>query len=341
MSTLADVHDCLLLDLDGTLFRGKEPTEGAVQSLDSAPGRKFFVTNNAARSAEAVADHLRDLGFTVDVEDVATAGQSAAHLLASQLPAGSKVLVVGTQALADEVAANGLSPVHKFADDPAAVVQGLGFEIDWSDLAEATLAIRDGALWVASNLDRTLPSERGLVPCNGSMVAALRAATDAEPQLAGKPSPALLVDAAGRGDFRSPVMIGDRMDTDIAGANAAGLPSLLVLSGVNTALDMVHAEPDERPTYVGHDLRSLHEEADVVAVGPQPAWQIEVDGDRVRVTAADKQQADDGLSVVRALAAAVWDAGLAGTRFTVDPADDTAAEALERWSLMPEVDRVA
>ena len=165
------------------------------------------------------------------------------------LPA-SKVLVIGTEALADEVRKVGLEPVRKFADKPDAVVQGHSPQTGWADLAEAALAIRDGALWVAANVDRTLPSELGLLPGNGSMVAALETATDQRPQVAGKPQPPLLLDALARGEFERPLVIGDRLDTDISGANAAGLPSLLVLTGVSTVADMVHADAAERPNYL-------------------------------------------------------------------------------------------
>ncbi len=243
MTSVARQYDCLLLDLDGTLFRGRRPTEGAVQALAGVQSRAFFVTNNASRSAAEVAAHLTELGFTATADDVATSAQSAARLLADQLRAGSPVLIVGTDALADEVAAVGLRPVRRYDDHPVAVVQGLSMSIGWPDLAEAALAIRSGALWVAANIDPTLPTERGLLPGNGSMVAALRAATGAEPQVAGKPAPALLTDAAARGDFRAPLVVGDRLDTDIEGANAAKLPSLMVLTGVNSARDAVYAEP--------------------------------------------------------------------------------------------------
>ncbi len=192
MSSLAQQHDCLLLDLDGTVFRGHEPTPGAVETLAEIESRILFVTNNASRDAEQVAVHLRELGFTAGAGDVVTSAQSAARLLADQLPAQAKVLVVGTDALAGEVAAVGLTPVRQWSDEPVAVVQGHSPETGWSDLAEAALAIRAGALWIAANVDKTLPSERGLLPGNGSMVAALRTATDRDPQVAGKPAPALM-----------------------------------------------------------------------------------------------------------------------------------------------------
>ncbi|GFG69718.1 hypothetical protein MSEN_14380 [Mycolicibacter senuensis] len=332
---LAAEYDCLLLDLDGTVFRGGEPTVGAVETLAELPSRALFITNNSSRGADEVAAHLNQLGFTAAAEDVATSAQIAAHLLAEQLPAGSRVLVVGTESLAAEIAAAGLEPVRLASDEPAAVVQGLSTETGWADLAEAALAIRAGALWMTTNVDKTLPSERGLLPGNGSMVAALRAATDAEPQVAGKPGPALLTEALTRGAFYAPLVVGDRLDTDIAAANAAALPSLMVLTGVNSARDAVGAVAEQRPTYIGHDLRAVHLDADGLAIGPQPQWQISVDGTTLTVAAAQPEEDDsDGLSIVRAVAAAVAEADLAGRPFTVESADDTAGQALQHWCLL-------
>ncbi|OBK31640.1 HAD family hydrolase [Mycobacterium asiaticum] len=328
--SVAQQYDCLLLDLDGTVFRGHSPTEGAVESLDGIDYRKLFVTNNASRSADDVAAHLRELGFTAGSDDVVTSAQSAAHLLAAQLQPGSKVLIVGTDALADEITAAGLKPVHCFDDGPDAVVQGLSKTVGWPELAEATLAIRAGALWVAANVDFTLPTERGLLPGNGSLVAALRAATGSEPQVAGKPGPQLMKDAVERGDFRAPLVVGDRLDTDIEGANAAELPSLMVLTGVNSARDAVYAEPAQRPTYLGQDLRSLHQDGEVLKVGPQPGWRVDVGDETATVTVNGDEQGDD-LSIVRAVASAVWDAS---GSVNIEAGDDQARDALERWSLL-------
>ncbi len=340
MTTLAQEHDCLLLDLDGTVFRGHEATTGAVETLAAVEARTLYVTNNASRGPDEVAQHLIEMGFAAEPNDVVTSAQSAARLLAAQLPSGSAVLIVGTDSLAAEVRNVGLHPVRLFSDDPVAVVQGHSPQTGWTDLAEAALAIRAGALWVAANVDRTLPSERGLLPGNGSMVAALRAATDSEPQVAGKPAPTLLTDALGRGRFDNPLVVGDRLDTDIAGANAAGLPSLLVLTGVSTAADMVFAFPDERPNYVAPDLRSLDALSDTVRIGPHPAWHVEVGGDEVTVkwTGHDTQ---DPLTVVRATANAIWSAGWTGRPPTVAAGDTTARQALERWSLIDGADRLA
>ena len=339
--SLARQHDCLLLDLDGTLFRGSAPTAGAVQTLEAVDGRALYVTNNATRSADEVAAHLRELGFTATAQDVVTSAQSAARLLSLRIPAGSKVLVVGTDALAGEVAAVGLRPVRLFADEPTAVVQGLSMTIGWPELAEAALAIRAGALWVTSNLDPTLPTERGLVPGNGSLVAALRTATGQEPLVAGKPAPGLMHDALARGEFRTPLVVGDRLDTDIAGAIAAGLPSLMVLTGVNTARDAVHAETSQRPSYLGADLRCLLEDPESLAVAAHPAWHTVVADGAVTVTATGRDPGADGLSVVRATARAVWDAPAGGPNLTVRAGDDTARAALHRWSLLSGSDQLA
>jgi HAD superfamily hydrolase (TIGR01450 family) len=340
VSSLVQEHDCLLLDLDGTVFRGAEPTTGAVETLATVRARVLFVTNNASRGPGEVAEHLNAMGFAAKPDDVATSAQSAVRLLANQLSSGSKVLIVGTDALGAEVRMAGLTPVRQWSDGPVAVVQGHSPQTSWPDLAEAALAIRAGALWVAANVDLTLPSERGLLPGNGSMVAALRAATDREPQVAGKPQPTLLRDALARGNFQAPLVVGDRLDTDIAGANAAELPSLMVLSGVSTAEDMLRAATGQRPDYVATDLRSLYARPDALRIGPHPGWRVDIAASTVTVHSTGRDTGDP-LSVLRATASAVWDARFDGRSFTVDAGDDVARRALQRWSLLTAPDRLA
>ena len=340
MSTLAQEHDCLLLDLDGTVFRGHEPTTGAVETLAAVRSRALYVTNNASRGPAEVAQHLCDLGFTAKPDDVVTSAQSAARLLKEQLQPGAAVLIIGTDSLAAEVRKVGLKPVRQWSDGPVAVVQGHSPQTGWPDLAEAGLAIRGGALWVAANVDRTLPSERGLLPGNGAMVAALRTATDRVPQVAGKPEPTLLTDALARGTFRTPLVVGDRLDTDIAGANAAGLPCLLVLCGVSTAGDTVRAAAGERPNYIGADLRSLHVSADSLRVGPHPAWYVDV-GPSAATVQSTGRDPGDSLTVVRALASAVWNARLEPGDLTLMAGDDIARQAMESWSLLTPANRLA
>jgi glycerol-1-phosphatase len=340
VSTLAQDHDCLLLDLDGTVFRGHEPTPGAVETLAVVRSRILFVTNNASRGPAEVAKHLCAMGFTAKPDDIVTSAQSAARLLAEQLQPGAAVLIVGTDSLAAEIRKVGLKPVRQWSDGPVAVVQGHSPQTSWLDLAEAALAIRSGALWVAANVDKTLPSERGLLPGNGAMVAALRAATDSAPQVAGKPEPTLLTDALARGKFRTPLVVGDRLDTDIAGANAAGLPSLLVLCGVSTAADTVRAPVGQRTNYIAEDLRSLYARADGLRIGPHPAWYVDVGPSAVTVQSTGRDPADP-LSVVRATASAVWNAHLDGRPVTLMAGDDTARRAMDRWSLLTPPNRLA
>lgn len=340
MSTLAQEHDCLLLDLDGTVFRGHEATPGAVETLAAVRSRVLFVTNNASRGPAEVAQHLCAMGFTAKPDDIVTSAQSAARLLQEQLQPGAAVLIVGTDSLAAEVRNVSLKPVRLWSDDPVAVVQGHSPQTGWADLAEAALAIRGGALWVAANVDKTLPSERGLLPGNGAMVAALRAATDSDPLVAGKPEPTLLTDALARGKFRTPLVVGDRLDTDIAGANAAGLPSLHVLSGVSTAADTVRADVGQRPNYIAQDLRSLNARADSLRIGPHPAWDVDVGPTAVTVQSTGRDPGDS-LSVVRATAGAVWNAQLDARRVVLMALDDTARQAMERWSLLSPPNRLA
>jgi glycerol 3-phosphatase-2 len=339
MVSLAQQHDCLLLDLDGTVFRGHEPTDGAVEALAQVTARTLYVTNNASRRPSEVAAHLTELGFAAVADDVVTSAQSAARLLAGQLPKGAKVLVIGTEALAEEIGNVGLAPVRQFDDGPVAVVQGHSTQTGWADLAEAALTIRAGGVWVASNVDKTLPSERGLLPGNGSMVQALCTATDRRPQVAGKPQPTLMHDALARGRFQTPLVVGDRLDTDIAGASGAQLPSLMVLTGVSTAAEMVHAPALERPDYLGADLRSLLQPAADLIIGPHPAWRVDIAGGAATVFATDRIP-DDALSVVRATAAAVWSAP-EGRRVVIEAGDTTAREALARWSLLGGADQLA
>jgi len=340
VSTLAQDHDCLLLDLDGTVFRGHEPTEGAVETLAAVRSRVLFVTNNASRGPAEVAQHLCQMGFTAQPDDVVTSAQSAARLLQQELQPGAAVLIVGTDSLAAEVRRVGLKPVRQWSDGPVAVVQGHSPQTAWPDLAEAALAIRGGALWIAANVDKTLPSERGLLPGNGAMVAALQAATDRKPQVAGKPEPTLLMDALARGKFRTPLVVGDRLDTDIAGANAAGLPSLHVLCGVSTAADTVRATVGQRPNYIAEDLRALYARADSLRVGPHAAWYVDVGPTAVTVQATGREPGDP-LSVVRATASAVWNAQLDGRRVVLLAGDDMARQAMDRWSLLSPPDRLA
>ncbi|RDH78336.1 HAD-IIA family hydrolase [Mycolicibacterium moriokaense] len=334
-STLADECDGLLVDLDGTVYRGSTAIAGAAEVLESIGTRALFLTNNASRSSEQVAEHMDALGFSISPEDVVTSAQTAARLLGERLPPCSKVLVIGTDALVAEIRGVGLDPVRSHEDGPVAVVQGHSPDTDWSALAEGALAIRAGAMWVACNDDATFPMERGLVPGNGAMVAALRAATGCRPLVAGKPAPHMVRDGLRRGRFEWPLLVGDRLQTDIAGAMAAGLPSLLVFSGVSSAVDLIDAPADCRPTYVAEDIGALTRPADSLRVAPQPGWRVDTGQHSITVTSVD-DEGREGLSVVRAVADASWRMSWNGRRPALVAGDRHAKRALGEWGLLDE-----
>ena len=328
MSSLLDRHDLLLADLDGTLYRGREAVPGAVEAVRRAGDRgvrTVYVTNNASRRPDDVAAHLAELGFPAGAEDVATSSQAAAALLADQLPGGAKVLVVGTAALVGEITAVGLTPVDA-ADGAVAVVQGLDPQLRYATLAEACVALRAGAVWVACNVDPTLPSERGPLPGNGSLVAVLRTATRLEPQVAGKPAPALMRKAVERVGGRTPLVIGDVLYTDIQGGRAAGFDTLLVLTGAATPADLLAAPPDARPDYVGADLGALDHEPEELAPGARPGWTV-ADGAGGLTLAGD----GDPLDALRALCAEHWANGGGPAQVAAD--GDGAATALRALGL--------
>ena len=304
-------HDALLVDLDGTVYRGPDPVDHAIEALEAVRRRGVaisYVTNNASRSPAHVRDHLAGLGLTLAEDDVVTSAQAGAALLADRCPPGSAVLVLGTDALADEVRLVGLSPVRTADEDPVAVVQGHSPDTGWNELAEATMAIGRGAAWIACNVDPTLPSDRGLLPGNGAMVAALRTASDREPDIAGKPASPLLQQAVERVGAARPLVIGDRLDTDVAGGRAIGADTLLVLTGVSTAADVLGAAADLRPTYLSADLSILADGADLetVRLGVDGEWTVEAGADGLRLAGGDEQ--GDPAAALRALCTVAWEA---------------------------------
>lgn len=269
----ASQFDVLLLDLDGVVYTGGAAVPHAVDSLalvHRAGVRLAYVTNNASRTPSAVVTHLRQLGLAVEVEDVVTSAQAGGRLLAERLAPAAKVLVVGGAGLHEAVQARGFGTVAEAADGPDAVIMGFSPDIAWRQLAQATYAVRRGAYFVATNTDRTIPTAEGIAPGNGLLVGVVAAATGTTPVVAGKPETPLMRESVERTGARHPLVVGDRLDTDIAGANRAGLASLLVLTGVTGAADFAAATDDERPTYIGADLRAL--ESGPVEVPPGPDW---------------------------------------------------------------------
>ena len=321
--SLADHYEALLLDLDGTVFAGKEPTHGARETLDALDLPQIFVTNNASRRPNEVAAHLNSMGFSATDDQVVTSAQTAARLLSEHVEPGSRALVLGTDGLAQEVREVGVGVARSADDRPAAVIQGFSPDTNWSTLSEAALAIRAGALWIATNTDATLPSERGLLVGNGSLVAAVANATGAEPLVAGKPAAPLMADAMKRSGVTNSLVVGDRLDTDIQGAHSVGLDSALVLTGVSTPKDLLLAPPEQRPSHVIDDLTGLLDDEASVRIGEQPDWSVTVSGSTITVTATGKQPAHAAL--LPALANTAWALidGRDVDAESVDPSDVT------------------
>jgi HAD superfamily hydrolase (TIGR01450 family) len=314
---LHQAYDVALLDLDGVVYLGRGPVPGAADALARAAAagqRRAFVTNNASRSPAAIAAHLSQLGVPASAADVVTSAQAAARLLARQLPPGARVLVVGGNGLRIALRERGLRPVSVAAEQPAAVVQGFAPDISYGLLSEGVLAIRAGALYVASNADRTLPTARGSEMGNGSLVAAITCATGVQPVVAGKPELPLHIEAVERTGAKRPLVIGDRLDTDIEGAVRGGSASLLVLTGVTKPADVVLAAPQQRPSYLAADLSGLLEPHPAVTAAGG-GWQCRgwtaraggPGGPSLELTGSG-----DAIDGLRAACAAVWQAAPGG-----------------------------
>jgi glycerol-1-phosphatase len=333
--TLLDRYDAFLLDLDGTVYRGDTAIDGAEHAVHAAHQAGVavrFVTNNASRTPDDVADHLNRLGIPAKPDEVSTSAQAAAGLLVDRLSPGAEVLILGTDALAAEVAHRGFTPVRAAADTVVAVLQGLSQDMGWRDLAEACVAIRAGALWVACNVDVTLPTERGLLPGSGALVAALVAATDSHPLVAGKPARPLMDDAIRATAATHPLAIGDRLDTDIAGATNAGIDALLVLTGVSTAADLLAAPPEQRPRYVAADMHAVRNPAADQEITAHPDWPVETTDGQLHLRYTGSDDHPDPLQALRSLCAAWWTDEHSG-KVTVTPEGDPATHAINTLGL--------
>lgn len=258
---LIDGYDALLCDLDGVVYTGADPIEGAAEALDrlqTAGVSLGYVTNNASRSAEQVAAHLRELGAPAQADQVFGSAWAGAALLARHVAQGARVMVVGSRTLNHEIEALGLVPVESADQRPAGVIQGFDPSVSWRDLAQASFAIEGGAVWVATNTDLTLPLAEGLAPGNGALVAAVKTATGATPLVAGKPEATLFTAAAQSLRVETPLVIGDRLDTDILGGNNASMDTAVVLTGVDSLESILAARTAERPRFLLANLGDLY-----------------------------------------------------------------------------------
>jgi glycerol 3-phosphatase-2 len=341
----AHTYDVALLDLDGVVYVGPAAVPGVPAALEAAASagmRLGFVTNNAARTPEQVATHLTELGVAARPDDVITSSQAAATVVAELIGPGGRVLPVGGPGVAAALTAAGLTVVERAEDSPAAVVQGYGPQVGWAQLAEAVVAVRGGARHVATNTDATIPSPRGVLPGNGALVGVVSAVTGQRPLVTGKPDPAMHAECVRRTGARRPLVVGDRLDTDIEGARRAGADSLLVLSGVATPADLLSAGPDHRPDLLAPDAAGVlvaHPEVTAVeGAWHCGGWEAASVGDEVTLRSVGEHRSPDegadGLDGLRALAVAHWARHRAqGHPPVVRAGDDDAAEALAGWGL--------
>ena len=360
---LAHRFDVALLDLDGVVYVGPYAVPGVPDALAGARAsgmRLGFVTNNASRTPEEVAEHLRDLGVPAAPQDVITSSQAAAAVVRGVHGPRARVLAVGGPGVAAALEGEGLTVVDRAEDRPVAVVQGYGREVGWAQLAEAVVAVREGAEHVATNADATIPSPRGPLPGNGAMVGVVAAVTGRAPRITGKPEPAMHAECVRRTAAVRPLVVGDRLDTDIEGARRAGAASLLVLTGVTDPPALLSAAPGERPDFLAADAGGLltphpavestggtwrcdrwtvrsREGALVLAgggseAGREPAGEEPAAEER----AGDGVVGEERLDGLRALCVAAWsmaDRSTAPVR--VEPGDDSGAAVLATWGLAP------
>ncbi|WP_430593313.1 HAD-IIA family hydrolase [Humidisolicoccus flavus] len=252
--------DLVMADLDGVVYQGPAAIPHAVDALAKVQVPLAYITNNASRTANSVAEHLSSFGLHVAAHEVVTSPQAAMRLLAPHLEPGDPVLVVGGEGLTSEVEKAGWRVVRAAADQPKAVVQGFAPDVGWTQLAEASFALHTGIPWIATNTDWTIPVAGGIAPGNGTLVSAVHTAVGRFPEVGGKPEQPIFTVAQERFSAQNPLMIGDRLDTDILGAQRAGIRSAIVLTGIDQAKQLLAADKTMRPDFILEDLRELHEE---------------------------------------------------------------------------------
>lgn len=233
----------MLCDLDGVVYAGSKTIDTAVDTLNVLMARGIpvaFVTNNASRAATDVAQRLRGLGLETDAEHVMTSAQAVVELLLLKYAHDDgPVLVAGSHQLTTLITAAGFEVTTEAADTPQVVVQGFNPEIGWRELAQASFAIQDGAGWLASNLDLTIPLSQGVAPGNGSLVNAIAEAAGTRPEVAaGKPAPVMFTTMAEKFSMTRPLVLGDRLDTDMLGAANATFDGGLVETGIHRRQDI-------------------------------------------------------------------------------------------------------
>ena len=332
-TALSKAYDVAMLDLDGVVYIGRDAVPGAAEQLARAGEAGMtlaYVTNNAARTPATVAEHLVELGVPAQPDDVVTSAQAAARLLAERVPAGSAVFVIGGEGLFEALAERGLRAVQSIDDEPAAVVSGYHPDLRWGTVINGAILVRNGLPWVASNTDLTVPTAHGPGPGNGVLVRAVAEYAGVTPVVAGKPEPPLFLETHRRIGGERPLVVGDRVDTDIEGAIAAGYDSLPVMTGVTELEELVAVEPGSRPSYLAATLSGLHH-AHQLPVKTDAGWHHQgwhAEAAEGVLQVAGEGEADHWWQLV---ACAAW-AHLDGTGDVVDVAGLAVPEPAKRPS---------
>ena len=315
--------DVLLADLDGVVYEGSRAINGApeaISELSKAGVSIGYVTNNSSRRPEAIAEQLAGFGVSVDPDDIIGSGKTGVELLATLIPAGSKVLVVGGEGLRARVLEGGFEIAQSSDDKPAGVIQGFAPDVAWKDLAEAAYSIQNGAKWVATNQDWTLPQEKGMAPGNGTLVSAVHTAVGELPLVAGKPESAIFNAAVKHFQAKAPLFIGDRIDTDITGANRAGIASVLVMTGVSTRKEVLGVKAEGRPSFIIGSMAELlkpYDEPKKTKRGFScKGVEVELLGNRVMVSQGDPRS----LGALRAACAVIYASNVPIYGLDVEPA---------------------
>lgn len=294
---VVEAHDLVMFDLDGVVYVSGTGIDGVAERIDRvrATGRHVaFVTNNASRTPEQVAARLVKAGVAAAASDVVTSAQAAASVLLAEHGPGARILLLGGEGLDVALREAGLEPVAE-PGGAVAVTSGYGPDVRWRDIMRVSVLVRDGLPYVASNADMTIPTAYGLAPGHGVLVATITGFAGVPATVAGKPEKPLMEETVRRVGGERPIMVGDRLDTDIEGAHAIGIPSLLVLTGVTWLEELVAATPRLRPTYISPDMAGLFEAHPVPEMGESVVslggWSGSVVDHRLRL-AGDGSDAD-------------------------------------------------
>jgi HAD superfamily hydrolase (TIGR01457 family) len=311
-----DRYDALLVDLDGVVYRGNEAIPGAADLLGAvrdAGRRVVFLTNNSSRTPDEVAGTLRAMGIPAGSDEVVTSALATAAMLRTGDPGGARTaFVVGRRGIREALAAIGVQVLDSTAERADLVVIGWDPQSTYGDLRTAALLVQRGARLIATNADASYPAPDGLWPGAGALLAAVVTTTNASPAVAGKPAAPMFDAAAEVAGATRPLVVGDRLDTDIAGAHAMGWDSMLVFTGASKPRDLAFAAA--LPTYVGTSIAAAGEEI------PRCRLRTAAAGERAHVTA---------LALKAGLPAPTEAAGPGDALVAVEvPVDDSETEAV-------------